>query len=98
MEGVPLDESVGEGYHRDTHNVLLRASAAKSAYVKQSTRTKPNIKLMKRWLNMGDRGREVLRYEWRTWKRVLQVRRRFLWRSKRMSPEKVFDRIYRTDE
>ena len=99
FDEVPLDETPGEGYHRDTHRTLVRATAAATAYVKQSTRTKANIKLLQRWMRMGPGGKRVVRYEWRAWKRVLQVRRCSLWKPMgRMSRNKMFNRIYRMDE
>ena len=99
FDEVPLDDIPGEGYHRGTHHTLLRANAASTVYVKQSTRTKANIKLIRRFLRMGPGGKRVLRYEWRAWKRVLQVRRRALWQPKgRMSRDKVFNRVYRMDQ
>ena len=99
MDEVPLDESAGEGYHRSTHHTLVRASASTSVYIKQSTRTKKNIQLLKRFLRMGPAGKQVIRFEWRVWKRVLQVKRASLWTPKgRMNRDAVFKRIYRMDE
>ena len=99
FDEIPLDETPGEGYHRDTHHSLVRATGARNAYLMQSTRTKANLKLLKRFIRMGPQGKRVLRYEWRAWKRVLQVRRDSLWKPKgRMARDKVFNRIHRMDE
>ena len=99
---TPLDESAGEGYHRGTNLTRMRARAAKSPFLKQSTRAKANNRLLKQFIAMGPPGKRVLRFEWRRWQRVLQVHlggsRRALWRPKRMKPHKVFERIYRMDE
>ena len=65
VNDTPLDESAGEGYHRGTHHTLIRATASKSIYIKQSTRTKPNIRLLKSFLRMGPAGKRVIRFEWR---------------------------------
>ena len=93
----PVDESPGEGYHRSTHYARTRASNAKSPYLKQSVRCKSNIKLIRRFLSKGPQGRRVVRYEWRFWSRVLQVKPRNLWWRKKMGRDSVFRRIYRMD-
>ena len=64
MQLTNLDESAGEGYHRSTNITRVRASNARSPYLKQSTRTKANIALMKRFMRFGDQAKTVLRYEW----------------------------------
>ena len=94
---TPLDESAGEGYHRSTHHTRVRASGAKSPYIKESTRRKENIKMLRYWLKMGQEGRRVLRYEWRNWTRILQTNPRHVWRSKRLQKRQVFERVYRMD-
>lgn len=95
----PLDESAGEGYHRDTHLTRIRAVASKSPFIKQSTRTKFNIRLLKRFIRMGEGGKLVVRFEWRNWKRVLQVADRKLWRNvKGIKKDDAFLRVYRMDE
>ena len=98
MNETPLDESAGEGYHRATHDAQKRASAAKTPYLTQAPRTKNNIRVLKRFLNMGEKGKAVVRFEWRNWKRVLQTRRRALYQNKRMKDRAVFERVYRMDE
>ena len=95
---TPLDESAGEGYHRGTHLTRIRARAAKTPYLKQATRAKENNRLLKKFLRMGQSGRQVIRFEWRQWKRVLQVRPRSLWKSRKMKSRAAFERIYRMDE
>lgn len=98
MNETPLDESAGEGYHRDTHIARLRASNAKSPYLKQSTRTKQNIALLRRYLKLGRGGSRVVRFEWRKWSRVLQARPDRLWHSKKLRAKAAFAKIYRMDE
>ena len=99
LNETPLDESAGEGYHRDTHLTRIRAVAAKSAFIKQSTRTMSNIRLLKRFLRMGESGKRVVRFEWWNWKRVLQVANRKLWRNvEGLKSIDVFLRVYRMDE
>ena len=94
VNDTPLDESAGEGYHRSTHCTRVRARNSSTAFVKQSTRTHQNVDQLKRLVRMGFRGKMVLRYEWRNWSRVLQVRKRSWWRSVRMPSQDVFDAIY----
>ena len=94
---TPLDESPGEGYHRSTNCVRVRARAAMSPFIKQSTRTKQNIKELKKWKGYGFLGKRVLRFEWRRWSRVLQVKRARAWKRKHMKREAVFERVYRMD-
>ena len=98
MEETPLDESAGEGYHRSTNITRLRASNARSPYLKQSTRTKQNIALMKRFLRLGPPGNLVIRYEWQKWTRVLQGRRRHYWWKKLLKTPQAFHRMYRMDK
>ena len=93
----PLDESAGEGYHRSTHCTRIRARNSSTAYVKQSTRTAQNIAQLKGLIRAGNRGKMVLRYEWRNWSRVLQVRKKGWWRSLRMPAQHVFDAVYHQD-
>ena len=97
FNAVPLDESAGEGYHRSTHHTLIRASGAKSPYIKESVRRKGNIKLLRYWRRLGQAGQRVLRFEWRNAARILQVHPRRLWRPCRMKRQRVLERVYRMD-
>ena len=94
---TPLDESAGEGYHRSTHHARVRAYNARSPYLKQSTRTKQNIVLIRQFLKKGPQGKKVVRYEWRFWSRGLQTKPRHFWWRVHKSPYRVFQRIYRMD-
>ena len=98
INNVPLDESAGEGYHRSTNHTRTRCTGAQTPYLKQSTRSKANVKLLRSFVRMGPRGRRVVRWEWRKWKRVLQVERRLLHGNKKMKSVDVFRRVYRMDE
>ena len=93
----PLDESAGEGYHRSTHHARMRAYNARSPYLKQSVRCKDNLWLLRKFLGKGPRGARVIRYEWRFWSRVLQVKPRQQWWRKKMAARDVFHRVYRMD-
>ena len=98
MKETPLDESAGEGYHRSTHLTRIRARASTIAYVKMSTRIHQTNWLLKGLIKKGEAGKNVLRYEWLNWSRVLQTKRRSLWRKKHWSVKKVIERAYRMDE
>ena len=94
---TPLDEGAGEGYHRSTHHARVRAANANSPYLKQSVRCKSNLRLLLKFLSAGPQGHRVVRYEWRFWSRVLQIKPRGYWGRKKMSPYAVFLRVYRMD-
>lgn len=94
-----LDESAGEGYHRGTNCERIRAPGARTLYIKQSTRFRENVVQVRGVLKkFGKRGRQVVRYEWRNLKRVLQVQPGKLWRPKRMNDREFYERVYRMDE
>ena len=99
LENSPLDESLGEGYHRSTHHILAQATATSTAGVKAELRFGQNIDRIKRFQkNYGKRGRFVVQAEWRNYKRVLQIktnRRQGL--GVRMRPKTFFKRLYRMD-
>ena len=95
---IPLDESAGEGYHRGTHLTRIRARASKMPYVKMSTRIQQTLRHLKSLIKKGPDGKRVLRYEWRHWSRVVQTKRRSLWRKKHWPAKMVFERVYRMDE
>ena len=97
---TPLDESAGEGYHRSTHYARIRVAASKSPFIKQSVRRKEALSMLKYFVNhLGSAGKRVLRWEWRTWRRILQTKRNRLWRNTgRMSAQEVYERVYRMDQ
>ena len=78
LNTAPLDESAGEGYHRGSNCTRIRCAGAKSVYIKQSMRFKQNLAQMKvLQRKYKARGRKVIRFEWKNYKRVLQVDARF---------------------
>ena len=93
---TPLDESAGEGYHRSTNCTRIRARNSSSAYIKQSTRTHQNVEMMKTMVK-SRRGKMVLRYEWRAWKRVLQTRPKKQWTPLHLKNKDFLRRLYRED-
>ena len=97
VDESPLDESAGEGYHRGTHLTRIRGRNSSAAHIKASTRLNQNLGHLRSWLARGKLGKRVLRYEWRQWKRVLQVQKNQQWRSKHMKAQAVFERFYHMD-
>ena len=95
---TPLDESCGEGYHRDVTYEHKRATRAKQIHLKQTTRRKGVFRRLRVWRRVhGKRGRSVLRWEWRNWKRIVQPDHKRLWRPAKWSPARVLQRVYRED-
>ena len=77
---VPLDESAGEGYHRDVTYEKKRASGASIGHLKRSTRKKGVFRRLRVWKKThGKRGRDVLRWEWAHWKRIARGNPRNKW-------------------
>ena len=87
IKHIPLTEDLGEGYHRDTNVEKRRAVAATERHLKQQTRFKMSISRMQAFIRQyGHRGEAIFRYEWRCYKRLLQVRRHRKWRPKKCRP------------
>jgi len=45
----------------------------------------------------GDRGKDVIRHEWRQWKRFWQFKAKHRWRGRKMTTREAIARIYRED-
>ena len=85
-----VDEAPGEGCHRTTTHEKQRASASSSQHLKQTTRAKSIYKRMKLFRRRyGKRADDVLRHDWRTWKRLLQGKASRRWDPVKM-PRKAF--------
>jgi len=94
----PLDESAGEGYHREANCAHQRAPAATTVTIVQDVRFQPAIAHYRKVVaEFGKEGRNMVRFERRTWKRILQVSRRVLHRGKKMTETKAMRRVYRMD-
>ena len=99
VNNSPLVEDFGEGYHRSTHHEKSRAPASTSRHVKQSVRQKEAMDRVKAFMaKHGRRGRRVVRFEYRRFKRILQAKARHKWRGVHMSTSAVYARVYREDE
>jgi hypothetical protein len=93
-----LDESAGEGYHRSTNLAKKHGAASSIESIKQSTRTRENVKLAKTFAKKYKHaGRRVLRYEWKNFRRILQRTKAKRWTPVRMSIRKFYKRVYRMD-
>ena len=98
IENTPLDEACGEGYHRETNKETTRAPASTMAHLKRPTRVKGVIKDMRHFMKVhGHAGRNVVRFEFRNWQRIVQVNTRYKWRVRRMKAHLIFKRLYRED-
>ena len=94
----PLDESRGEGYHRSTTHEKKRAAASSHRHLKQSVRQKASLARIKAFRKMyGARAKDVLRCEWRRYKRLLQGPRGNKWTPVRMKASEFYARVYRED-
>ena len=99
LQTAPLDESAGEGYHRGTTQEIQRAAASTTATLKRRSREKQNRRLA-RWFmkKYKRRGKQIVRFEWRTHHRLLQARRRSRWVPRKMTPHQFWKRMYSEDD
>ena len=94
INGMPLDESCGEGYHRDTHCEKKRAAASSSRHLKQHVRFRKCLGRVQHFIEVhGDRGRKVARWEWFNYKRILQTKKKLRWRRVHDGRVKVETRV-----
>jgi len=86
-----FDENVGEGYHRGASHELTRAPGSTTEHLKQDVRCDQETDRIERWTSAyGERGRQVVRFEWRNAKRLLQTEWANRWRKKQMSWKAFF--------
>ena len=98
LEKIPIEESPGEGYHRQSHMTLERAQASSAPWVMASVRHKQSLDLNKLLISSyGENGANVFRYEWRKFKRVLQPTSKHRWRGVRMTDAIFYNNLYRLD-
>jgi hypothetical protein len=96
LRDCPLDESAGEGYHRETNLAHQRAPASTAQTVVQEVRFKKNMDRIETFLDTyKHQARATVRYEWRNWKRVLQSSKKKLHRNKHMQDTAAMKRVYR---
>jgi len=93
-----LDEGAGEGLHRSTNHEKTRAPGCKMVHLKGTARHKQDLAVCKSFLaRWGDRGKDVFRYDWHHWKRIVQTKRRLRWRNKQARPKAVIKQVHRED-
>ena len=96
---TPLNEGPGEGYHRSTTHEHGRAPASTSNHLTQHNRHKQEMQRVRRFIDTwGERGKDVVRYEWTHYKRVLQTSWRSRWVNVNDPHDKAIQRIYHRDE
>jgi len=99
IKNSPLDESIGEGFHRSTNHEHVRAPSATSAHLKRTVRIKGLINFIRKFCSTyGRRGRDVFRFEWKNCTRVLQTNLKHRWRPRRMTQKAAVARLYREDK
>ena len=85
---IPLDESPGEGIHRETALRKHRAAAASLPWLKSGLRLGQNLARVNALVAAhGDRARKLICFEWYMAKRLLRVTTRRRWK-----PIKIEDR------
>ena len=96
---APLDASRGEGTHREKTFEQQRAPATGSQRLKQAGRTTPSVNTVKQFKRQfGERGNEVIRFEWQHFKRILRPAGNKEWLPVPMSTANFYARVYREDE
>jgi hypothetical protein len=89
----------GEGYHRETHQEKVRAPASTARHLKQCTRTIRSLANVRAFcIRYGRRGRQVVRHDWRTWKRIVQKPGKRRWYPVKAGANAVLNQIHRQDE
>ena len=77
----PLDESAAEGWHRETTLLKKRAAAAKLAWLKANDRLHQNLDRVTKWvLRHGNQARQIVTFEWKSFKRLIQTKLKKRWR------------------
>jgi len=94
-----LDESRGEGYHKEPTAEKKRAPASTSKRLKQCTRNRASLRFMQAFKKRyGPRAKDVLRFEWHNYKRILRSAGPRQWQPVGLPHGKFYDRVYREDE
>ena len=99
LAGIPLDESPGEKWHRASNYTNRRSPHVRLPWILGSVRHQKSLKKLHAYLKrFGVRGARVLNFEWRNFKRVIQVGANNSLRNKRISLQTFYKRLYRMDE
>ena len=96
LANSPIDESPGEGFHRDMSNERRRAPGVKLHSTKASIRAGGNRLRFKRWLRTT-RGRRVIDFEYAKFKRLLQVKHKGFYRNRKLPDKLFYKKVYCMD-
>jgi len=98
LKNARLDEGSGEGYHRRTNMVAQRGPNTCVQTMVQEVRHQEAHERINRTIEKFKReGRNIIRHEWRNWKRILQSDPRKAHRNVRLGAQATYDRVYRMD-
>lgn len=98
LENACLMEDPGEGYHRGATYSAHRAPGATTQTIVQEIRLKDALALVEESVDQhGASARDIIRWEWRNYKRILQHDPRRYHRNVQLSPQQVYDRVHRMD-
>ena len=98
LRHTPIDEGVGEGYHRTTHLTKMRSFHSKVAWLLGSTRLMHDLNLIREFLSSnGTLAATVLRFEWKRFKRLLRPSDRKKWIPLKYSDKTFFNKLYRIE-
>ena len=90
-----LESGLAEGYHRSTHYSLERAAASRTPWVLASTRYEQNIKICDTFVeDYGEYGRDVFRFEWQNFKRLLRPTKRREFIPVKVRDQPFFEQVY----
>jgi hypothetical protein len=99
LENASCDESPGEGYHREATHSAGRSRSATTQTIIQEIRLERGLSRVKASVaEHGQSARDIIRWEWRNFKRILQHDPKRAHRGVGDSAQQVYDRIYRQDE
>ena len=95
LGNCPLDESVGEGFHRATNRTKAVASAARTPWVLGSVRHEANLLRCINFCNTDvEFSRKVFRFEWLRFKRILRGSVQKQWRVVKLCDQDFFKQLY----
>ena len=98
LQNVPLDESLGESWHRASNLTFHKASRSRQPWILSSVRMRQSMDRCRQWVTKrGKRGRDVFRFEWRKHKRVLQFRSKRRFQPCKLPHHRFYRKLYRLD-
>jgi hypothetical protein len=99
LENASCDEGPGEGYHRGATHYSARAPGATMQTIVQEIRLDDGLEVVRELVaKHGAKARDIIRWEWRNYKRILQTSSRKAHRGVDLSAKAVYARVYRQDD